>query len=288
VSLASLALGSLASNGGPTQTIALEPGSVAIDAVACSPNVTTDQRGQPRPDVASESLCDAGAYESAYPPPPPPVYALSITKGVSASEAGPFVPSISVATGSTVWYQITVTNVGNRPVADVTVGDTATSGALPSACPAAPTVLGVGGTYGCTYSATAAAGSTTNRAFVDYMASSVAYAEATVTGTGGSPTPTLSDGIAAGVNKGSSGFGTASVILPGPGYVTYLVRVDPSFAGQHLAIYTEAKGGAWTYTTGRIVAADGSVHYYRKIDAWTGFWAKLDGSSSHGRIAAVR
>jgi hypothetical protein len=54
-------LGALASDGGPTQTITLGPGSAAIDLVpvgACT--VTTDQRGLPRP---AGSACDAGAYE---------------------------------------------------------------------------------------------------------------------------------------------------------------------------------------------------------------------------------
>ena len=58
-------LGSLAANGGPTQTMALLPGSAAIDAVpanACP--VTTDQRGVSRPQGPA---CDAGAYEVAAP-----------------------------------------------------------------------------------------------------------------------------------------------------------------------------------------------------------------------------
>ncbi|HLX57756.1 MAG TPA: serine protease [Ktedonobacteraceae bacterium] len=68
----------LENNGGPTQTIALLQGSPAIDAVprqACSitftdasgqnVTITTDQRGDPRPD-ASESACDIGPYESSY------------------------------------------------------------------------------------------------------------------------------------------------------------------------------------------------------------------------------
>jgi hypothetical protein len=62
----------LASNGGPTQTIALLQRSPAIDAIpvadctdqASPPNpITTDQRGFPRPD-AGEAVCDIGAYES--------------------------------------------------------------------------------------------------------------------------------------------------------------------------------------------------------------------------------
>ncbi len=57
----------LASNGGPTQTIALVAGSPAIDHVpdaACTDltgaAVTTDQRGDARPSGAA---CDTGAYE---------------------------------------------------------------------------------------------------------------------------------------------------------------------------------------------------------------------------------
>jgi CSLREA domain-containing protein len=64
-----LNLGPLANNGGPTQTHALQAGSVAINAVPsgqCSDvngnPVTQDQRGVPRPQG---SRCDVGAYEAA-------------------------------------------------------------------------------------------------------------------------------------------------------------------------------------------------------------------------------
>jgi hypothetical protein len=68
----------LGNNGGPTQNLVLLQGSKAIDAVpqqACSitftdasghsVTITTDQRGDPRPD-GSENACDVGAYESSY------------------------------------------------------------------------------------------------------------------------------------------------------------------------------------------------------------------------------
>jgi fibronectin-binding autotransporter adhesin len=68
----------LGNNGRPTQTLALLQGSKAIDAVplqACSiiitdtsghnVTITTDQRGDARPD-GSENACDIGAYESSY------------------------------------------------------------------------------------------------------------------------------------------------------------------------------------------------------------------------------
>ncbi|MFZ0677580.1 choice-of-anchor Q domain-containing protein [Candidatus Binatus sp.] len=60
----------LQNNGGPTQTIALESGSHAIDFIliascvdAFDDPVTTDQRLSTRPDDG-ESVCDVGAYES--------------------------------------------------------------------------------------------------------------------------------------------------------------------------------------------------------------------------------
>lgn len=63
-------LGPLQDNGGPTQTMALLPGSLAIDAgnpSGCTDGqghlLKTDQRGQPRPDKEDSGGCDIGAYE---------------------------------------------------------------------------------------------------------------------------------------------------------------------------------------------------------------------------------
>ena len=66
----------LANNGGPTQTIALQPGGLAnalVPVVYCSVQsnppqpVTTDQRGFPRPAPSHSNFCSAGAFE--YNPP---------------------------------------------------------------------------------------------------------------------------------------------------------------------------------------------------------------------------
>ena len=58
-----LASEGLADNGGPTETIALIPGSPAIEAVPLAQcMVRTDQRGDPRPEPGF-SDCDIGAYE---------------------------------------------------------------------------------------------------------------------------------------------------------------------------------------------------------------------------------
>ncbi|MBW1761753.1 MAG: hypothetical protein JRG67_11390 [Deltaproteobacteria bacterium] len=54
-----LNLGELADNGGPTETLALGEGSVAIDVIPTDMcEVTEDQRGFPR-----DSMCDVGAFE---------------------------------------------------------------------------------------------------------------------------------------------------------------------------------------------------------------------------------
>jgi predicted secreted protein len=99
--------------------------------------------------------------------------------------------------------------------------------------------------------------------------------------------------IAPGVNAGTDGFGTSTVIVPAGSYITYLVSSDPALAGRRLQIRTKTADGAWTLTTTRTVAADGTVHHFARVREWTGFWAKLPadaGSSpatSHGRIAAA-
>jgi hypothetical protein len=63
-------LGPLQQNGGPTQTMALLPGSPAIDAgnpSGCTDSnshlLKTDQRGMPRPDKEDTGGCDIGAFE---------------------------------------------------------------------------------------------------------------------------------------------------------------------------------------------------------------------------------
>ena len=59
---AAIGLGSLAPNGGPTQTMAITSGSSAYHAIAAAKCPATDQRGHPRLAV-STTFCDAGAFE---------------------------------------------------------------------------------------------------------------------------------------------------------------------------------------------------------------------------------
>jgi uncharacterized repeat protein (TIGR01451 family) len=101
----------LQDNGGPTQTIALELGSPAIDAIpseanGCGTTITNDQRGVSRPQ---RSGCDIGAFELVH-----PGADLSITKSGAPNP---------VLSGNRLTYTLTVTNKGPRDATSVTVTD---------------------------------------------------------------------------------------------------------------------------------------------------------------------
>jgi hypothetical protein len=88
----------LLDNGGPTQTIALQAGSPAIDAgppAASCP--TTDQRGVSRLDNG-EANCDIGAYESSY----DDDLALQVPKDLTVDA--------TTASGTRVTYTVTATD----------------------------------------------------------------------------------------------------------------------------------------------------------------------------------
>ena len=105
-------LGPLAANGGPTQTIALEPGSPAIDAgdpAGCTNPagelLGTDQRGVAR---TLGARCDIGAYEFVPPPPPPPaapvatpIVAAAPTPAISGLKVSPS-PFRAASSGATI------------------------------------------------------------------------------------------------------------------------------------------------------------------------------------------
>jgi hypothetical protein len=113
-------LGALADNGGPTDTMALGPGSAAIDAATSAGCPATDQRGVPRPFGAG---CDIGAYEAA---------ALDTTPPVITVPAGVVVDATSTA-GAVVAYTVSGTD-------DV-------DGAVPVACvPPSGAIFAVGTT----------------------------------------------------------------------------------------------------------------------------------------------
>jgi len=91
-------LATLADNGGPTQTIALEPGSAAIHRVRTCV-LSIDQRGAGRPVGAA---CDSGAYQVA----PPSL------RGISASVASTTNATISATVNPNVQDTTIVVNYG--------------------------------------------------------------------------------------------------------------------------------------------------------------------------------
>ncbi len=101
----------------------------------------------------------------------------------------------------------------------------------------------------------------------------------------------LTDAIVPGVNRGTSGFGIRSLVVARDSYVTVLVQTDPSLAGSLVQIWVESKTSGWHSLTLRRVAADGTVHYFARVNGWTAYWVKFPGNStyaaaaSHGRIA---
>lgn len=95
-------LGGLANNGGETDTLALQPGSPAIDAgtnAGCPP---TDQRGVSRPQGAA---CDIGAFELVPAPAPSAAASADLRLKVKPKPRKPVV-------GGKLAFLLTVTNRG--------------------------------------------------------------------------------------------------------------------------------------------------------------------------------
>lgn len=90
---------------------------------------------------------------------------FTVDKGVSLSASGPFVSSLTTATGRTLHYRITITNTGNVLLTGVTLSDN-TYDLAAKGC-TIPTTLAVGAHYDCNYTATAVTGTTTNVATGD-------------------------------------------------------------------------------------------------------------------------
>jgi len=135
-------LGPLADNGGPTQTLALLPGSPAIDAGVSLSYVTTDQRGVARP---RGKAADLGAFESRG-------FTLAVVGGAGQSAAtdtpfpAPLVVSVSSPFGEpVVGGLVTFTSPSSGPSARLsgspsTVGVDGRAGVNASA-------NGIGSTY---------------------------------------------------------------------------------------------------------------------------------------------
>ncbi len=121
-----LAPAGLQNNGGPTQTIALQSGSPAIDAIPADLCPGTDQRGAPRP-APGQNACDIGAFESTEPPPPTPTATATPTQTPT-----PTVTQTPTPTGTST---LTATPTQTSTATPTAIG-TATSTPTPTATPA--------------------------------------------------------------------------------------------------------------------------------------------------------
>jgi hypothetical protein len=97
-------LGPLANNGGPTATLALLPGSPAINAGNNPAGLTTDQRGPGSPRVFGP-LADMGAFES-----PMAVQSVVVNAGQANQTQRSMVTSVTVTFDSVVTFAGPITN----------------------------------------------------------------------------------------------------------------------------------------------------------------------------------
>ena len=221
------------------------------------------------------------------PPSPTPTVPL-IAISASATPA-------SLAAGGTVAYTYTVTNPGSVPLVGVSVADpTCSPVTYASGDSNADLVLQASETwtYGCSTTRTATTTSVATATGTGSGLTASASASVTVTVGPSVPTPTIiTDGIAPGVNRGTSGFGTRSLVVPANTYVTVMATTNPSLAGSLVEIWVESRTTGWHLLTLREVAADGTAHYFTRVNGWTAYWVKFAGDDthqpghSHGRIA---
>jgi hypothetical protein len=113
-----------------------------------------------------------------------------------------------------------------------------------------------------------------------------------VVGVAGDLTPvTMTSAIAPGMNRGTSGFRTTSVVVPRHGYITLFAQTNRNLAGSLVQIWAESKTSGWHVLTERRVASDGTVHYYARVSGWTAYSIRFTDmatyvpAGSHGRIA---
>jgi hypothetical protein len=172
-------LGPLAANGGPTETMALEPGSPAIgagNAAACeaAPVNDLDQRGDPR-YATIRSTCDIGAYDTGgnltVPAAPTGLTATAGNAQVSLSWLAPSSDGGSAVTGYDVYEGTSSGGESSTPVSSSPLPPNATSDTV--------TGLTNGTTYYFTIEAVNSIGRSvaSNQASATPMASSSGYWE---------------------------------------------------------------------------------------------------------------
>jgi len=140
-SLAGLGLAPLGAYGGPTETMALLPGSAAIGAGAAVSGLTTDQRGAPRP---TSGAVDIGAFQDQG-------YTVAVASGSPQSTL------VSQAFSSPLAALLTE-NFTSAPLPGVTIGFSAPSSGASATLSASSAVTSASGPASITATANATAG----------------------------------------------------------------------------------------------------------------------------------
>ena len=224
----------LQSNGGFTQTIALQQGSPAIDAQA-SGCPATDQRGVPRPDTdTSETSCDIGAFETQYAAPDTTAPTLQLPSTITVNATSP--------QGAYVSYTVTATDPDNP------------SNQLSISCsPASGTQFAIGSTtVNC--SASDPAGNSTTGSFSVVVQPVLSVSAINISAKEGK---SFSEVVATGTNYGTTGTLSATITWgdgqTSAGTVTVTGNGIYSVIGKH----TYAEEG--TFTVGVAVKDSGSL-----------------------------
>ncbi len=126
----------LQDNGGPTKTIALDPGSPAVGAVPLAQcTVNDDQRGDPRP-AAGYSACDIGAYEYQGPGSPTATPTASPTATPTSGATATATPTATATLAATPTQTPSATATPTlTATATPTLTQTATETATPTLTP---------------------------------------------------------------------------------------------------------------------------------------------------------
>ncbi len=242
-------LGALADNGGPTQTMALQIGSPAIDAGTGVASISTDQRGGPRPQPPGGSP-DIGAYEYA---------SVADTALAMAGAPNP------VTLGQTVTYTLTVTNdgpTGDPALAVQTVDTLPATATLQSANPSQGTCSSASTSVTCQLGPLASGASATITIVVTPTTVGTITNSAAVSSSASDPNPANNQASAATVvdnapivfTDPAGGVSQAGATLNG--------RVNPET--ESTAYYFQY-GPATTYgsrvpAAGAVVGSDATVH----------------------------
>ena len=190
-------LASLGNYGGPTQTMALQPGSPALGKGTGASGITTDQRGAPR---ATSGPVDIGAFQDEG-------YTVAVASGSGQSATpGSAFPNPLVA--------LLTENFASAPIPGVALSFTAPTTGASATLSAASATTNASGQASVTATANATAGNYTVTASATGVAATAAFSLTNAILT--QPVIQLSDG---GVYSGSA-FAAAATITPNDGSPT--------------------------------------------------------------------